>query len=266
MKKLVLSTLLFTCASSVLAHDPFLAPVVYHTENAQIPVITSYTESALVPEYAIKDVKQIQVLTPNATQEQVETTLLKSATVADLVLKDKGTYTIAAQASYPVKYTQHNKQWKAFFDMSAEKAKPLAERDYVIPSDFKKTPELVEIKRYWSLQSYVTKGETTPVQAVKDAPIQVAFSTHPSQLTAQQDVELSVQKSGKALANAKVEFARKGAEHDDVTELSTDAQGKVKLLFPKAGQYTIHVGEKFDAKQKAKPTDQHFTFINVEVN
>ncbi|HCK29127.1 MAG TPA: DUF4198 domain-containing protein, partial [Acinetobacter ursingii] len=49
--------------TSAFAHEPYLAPLSYHTENTQIPLIAGYAEEALNSEHALKDAK-ITVINP----------------------------------------------------------------------------------------------------------------------------------------------------------------------------------------------------------
>ena len=52
MKNALLCTLLF--CSVAQAHEPYVAPLAYHTENTQVPVLSAYAEQAFHPEYALK--------------------------------------------------------------------------------------------------------------------------------------------------------------------------------------------------------------------
>ena len=54
MKNALLCTLLF--CSVAQAHEPYVAPLAYHTENTQVPVLSAYAEQAFHPEYALKDI------------------------------------------------------------------------------------------------------------------------------------------------------------------------------------------------------------------
>ena len=51
MKNALLCTLLF--CSVAQAHEPYVAPLAYHTENTQVPVLSAYAEQAFHPEYAL---------------------------------------------------------------------------------------------------------------------------------------------------------------------------------------------------------------------
>lgn len=263
MKK-SLALLALMCSTTSFAHDPFIAPLAYVTENTQIPVIASYAEDTLIPEYAMKDVKHFQVLDPKQSKHELETSMIKSATLANLELKEQGTYTVSTVASYPLKYVFHDKKWKKLYDISADKAKPLAERDYVIPSDFKKLPKIVDVKRHWLIQSFVTKEKISDVQTVADYPLAVTFAQHPNQLKANQSVTLTVTQNKQPL-HSQIEIHAKGTQHDQAIELSTNALGQANVTFPKAGEYVITVNQPFDEKSKQKPTDQHYVITTVQV-
>ena len=252
MKKLLISSLLLASGYS-FAHEPYVAPLAYTTEQTQVAIISGYAEEALQSEYALKDAK-FEVTSPNNSKTTVAAeSRLGSATVFDLKLPEAGTYSVKTSASYPLKYVQDQKEWKMFFDMPADKAPAKAERDFVIPSDLKAkkfTP--VEITREWTLLTYVSKEKSTPVQA-STAPIQVEFLTHPSELKANQ-----------ALANANVVIRAKGATDKQSISLKTAADGSADLVFAKAGEYLIEVSEAVDAKQK--PSNQFYSIISVAVN
>lgn len=252
------------CSTASFAHEPFLTPSAYITENKQIPVLASYTEEMLVPEYAMKDVKHFQVIDPKQEKHELETSMIKSATFANLELKEQGTYTISTVANYPLKYVYHDKKWKKLYDMTADKAKPLAERDYVIPSDFKKAPQTVDVKRTWLIQSFITKGKISDVQMVSDFPLNVDFSQHPNQLKANQTFTLTITRD-KQPVQAHIEINAKGTQHDQAIELSTNALGQANVTLPKAGEYVITVNQPFDEKSKQKPTDQHYVISTVQV-
>lgn len=84
----------------------------YLTANTQIPVIAGYAEEALNAEHALKQAS-LTVIQPDQNQLQVQpASTLKSATVFDLALPQSGTYQLGTKVSFPLKYVQHNKEWK----------------------------------------------------------------------------------------------------------------------------------------------------------
>lgn len=246
------------------AHEPYVAPLNYTTTNTQMPIFSGYAEEALNSEYALKDV-QFNVIQPNQTVVTVQPqSTLESVTAFDLKLPEKGTYTLHAKTSYPIQYVQHNKQWKIFSDVAADKVPALAERDYVIPSDFKgKLPKKIDTVREWSIQSYLSKENTSPVAATP-APIQVSFNTHPNQIIAGQPVQLQLSKAGKPLVQAEVLLRKQGATDQQAQSISVNANGSSTITFPQAGGYLIEVSEKLDPK--AVPKNQYYTIISLGVN
>ncbi|WLF83671.1 DUF4198 domain-containing protein [Moraxella sp. ZY210820] len=264
MKKSV-ALLALICSTASFAHEPFLTPSAYITENKQIPVLASYTEEMLIPEYAMKDVKSFQMIDPKQNKHELETSMIKSATFANLELKEQGTYTVSTRANYPLKYVYHDKKWKKLYDTPADKAKPLAERDYMIPSDFKKAPQTVDVTRHWLIQSFVTKEKISDVQTVADYPLNVTFTQHPNQLKANQSVTLTVTQDKQPILS-QVEVHTKGTSHQKaLLESQTNALGQVNITFPKAGEYVITVHQPFDENSKHKPTDQHYVITTVQV-
>ncbi|MEG0489262.1 MAG: DUF4198 domain-containing protein [Acinetobacter sp.] len=264
MKKYIIPSLLSSLfCSFAQAHEPYVAPLSYITTNTQIPVIGGYAEEALSAEHALGKIS-FTITQPNNSKSEIQTSEnAKTATIFDLPLKDQGTYQIAAQTSYPLKYVQHNKQWKMLFDMPADQASPIAERDYVIPSDFKKVPTPVEITREWSIQSYVSKDQTSPVQAITTSPIQVEFKTHPNNIKAQQAVQVLVKKSGQVLKNAELLIRSQSQTDKQAQKVTVNPDGLATLSFPHAGQYLVEVSEAVDAT--AKPVNQYYTIISLGV-
>lgn len=264
MKKHILSTLFLSLATTLTyAHEPYVAPLSYITSNTQIPVISAYAEQALQAEYALKDMK-FDVIQPDNSKINVAVeSKLKSASIFDLALPQEGTYIISSKTSYPLKYVQHNKEWKVLYDTPADKAGDIKDRDYVVPSDFKKAPTPVEVKREWTIQSYVSKEKASTIQSKPDAPIQVEFKQHPNQLIAQQPVQISITKDGKAIKNAELLVRSQGQEEDDATQINVDTNGLATLNFPHAGQYLVEVSEK--ETKGAKPSNQYYTIISLGV-
>lgn len=261
MKKYLVLALL-ACSYSQ-AHEPYIAPLSYLTANTQISMLSGYAEEALNAEYALKDV-QFSVIQPNQTQISIQPqSQLESVTTFDLKLPQQGTYTVYGKTSYPIQYVQHNKQWKIFADVAADKVPALSERDYVIPSDFKgKAPKKVDTIREWSIQSYVSKETTSPIAATP-APIQVTFQTHPNEIVAGQPVQLQLSKAGKALVHAEVLIRAQGTTDKQAQTVTVNPNGTTTLTFPNAGSYLLEVSEKMESK--TTPQNQYYTIISLGV-
>ena len=261
MKKYLCLALLYCSYSH--AHEPYVAPLSYMTENTQIPVIASYAEQAFNAEHALKQVDLTVIQPDQSTITLQNQSSLKSASTYDLSLPQSGTYRLFAKTSFPLKYVEHNKTWKMLFDMPADKAKPMAERDYAIPSDFKKAPAPIEISREWTIQSYISKDKTSDVRTISEAPLQVAFKTHPNNIVAQQAVDIAISKSNKALNTAEVVVRAQGQMDKDAQHVTVHTDGTATLNFPHAGQFLIEVSEK--SNPKAKPMNQYYSIISVNV-
>ncbi|BCX75722.1 DUF4198 domain-containing protein [Acinetobacter bereziniae] len=261
MKKYLCLALLFCSYSH--AHEPYVAPLSYLTANTQIPVIAGYAEEALNAEHALKQTT-LTVIQPDQSQLQVQpASTLKSATVFDLALPQSGTYQLGTKVSFPLKYVQHNKEWKMLFDVAADKAGNISERDYVVPSDFKKAPVPVSIQREWSIQSYISKDKSSAFQNKTDAVIQVEFKTHPNDITAQQPVQILIKKSGQALKNAELLIRAQGQTDKQALKVPVATDGSATLTFPYSGQYLVEVSEPFNST--AKPVNQNYTIISLGV-
>ena len=263
MKNLLISSLVLVSSYSV-AHEPYVAPIAYKTEQTQVAIISGYAEEALHSEYALKNAK-FEITNPNNISTTIEPdSKLSSATVFDLKLPESGTYSVKTSATYPLKYVQDQKEWKMFFDIPADKASAKADRKYIIPADLKTkkfTP--VEITREWTLLTYVSKDKNTPVHS-STAPIQVEFLTHPNELKANQAVKIKVSKANQALANANIVIRVKGATDEQGVVLKAAMDGSADLVFPKAVEYLVEVSETIDTKHK--PTNQFYSLISLSVN
>lgn len=265
MKKLLLLSSLI--GASAFAHEPYLAPVAFVTENTQTAVISGYAEQALSSEYALKDT-QFTVISPSQKSEVIKpSSTLKSATVIDLPLAEDGTYHVSAKVSYPLKYALHQKQWKLFYESTAEKAGPIADRDYVIADDFKaskKGPQFENVIREWSIESYISKNKTSDIALKAATPLTVSFSVHPNEIKATTPINILVNKNQAVLKNAQINILAKGATEDQAITANTNAAGIAQVQFPSAGQYLVEVTEVPDLKKK--PSNQYFTIISLEVN
>ena len=190
MNRLLVTSLIFVCSYS-LAHEPYVAPLAYKTEQTQVPVVAGYAEEALNSEYALKDAK-LTVITPKQDPKVINAEALhKSVTVFDVALPEDGTYILQTQASYPLKYVYDQKEWHLFLIYQQIKLRQ-KERDYLIPADLKsKKIKTEEVTREWVLQSYLSKGKVSDIQ-LPNTPIKVNFSVHPNQLKVTQAVQLTI--------------------------------------------------------------------------
>ncbi|EHU1705014.1 DUF4198 domain-containing protein [Acinetobacter baumannii] len=262
MNRLLVTSLVFVCSYS-LAHEPYVAPLAYKTEQTQVPVVAGYAEEALNSEYALKDAK-LTVITPKQDPKVINAeTLHKSVTVFDVPLPEDGTYILQTQASYPLKYVYDQKEWHLFFDLPADKAPPKKERDYLIPADLKtKKIKTEEVTREWVLQSYLSKGKVSDFQ-LPNTPVKVNFSVHPNQLKVTQAVQLTISEKGQNLPYAEINLREKGATDKQVLHFKADDKGQVELKFPKAGEYLMEVTAPVDLK--LKPKNQNYTIVSLQV-
>ncbi|MFV5361626.1 DUF4198 domain-containing protein [Acinetobacter oleivorans] len=263
MNRFLMTSLALICTTG-FAHEPYVAPVAYKTEQTQVPVIAGYAEEALNSEYALKDAK-LTVITPKNELKTVNSEAVhKSVTVFDVDLPEEGTYIVQTQASYPLKYVYDQKEWHLFVDMPGDKAPSKAEREYLIPTDLKtKTIKTEQVTREWILQSYLSKGKISDIQ-LPNTPIKVSFSVHPNQIKAAQPVKLAITEKGQPLAYAEVNLREKGATDKQVQQFKAEKNGQVELRFPKAGEYLVEVTAPLNLK--LKPKDQSYTIISLNVS
>ncbi|MBF7688689.1 DUF4198 domain-containing protein [Acinetobacter rathckeae] len=265
MKKLLLVAAL-TASATVSAHQPYVSTLVGQTENSRTPIIAGYAEEALSSEAALKKAV-FSVVDPESQVSQVTPeTQLKSATVFDLSLPKEGTYKVNSTISYNLKYAFQDKAWQMFLDMPTDKAPAKASRHYLIPSDFKKTPETVDVTREWTIQSYISKKHTSAIKDVELAPIDLTFSIHPNEIKANQDVVVYAHNHSKNEHLGEIEVSvRKLGESDEQAKLfSANKEGETTIRFATAGQYLVVATPKFNPQ--VKPTTQYFTIVSLHVN
>lgn len=263
MNKYILAIVPLSLSILTYAHEPYVAPLSYITSNTQIPVISAYAEQAFQAEHAIENIN-FNVIQPDQTQHTVNVeNQLKSASVFDLKLPQSGTYIISTKTSFPLKYVQHNKEWKMIFDVPADEAGNLNDREYVVPSDFEETPAPIEITREWTLQSFVSKEQTSKIKTQFSAPIQVKFAQHPNQIKTQQPVQIFITKFGKALQNAELLVRLEGQTDTQAQHIPVNTDGMATLNFPYSGQYLVEVSEKINPT--LKPTNQYYTIISLGI-
>jgi len=261
MKRYLLSILILS--SFAHAHEPYLAPISYTTSNTQIPVIAAYAEEAFNAEHALKQAT-LSVIQPDQKKITINAeSNLKSATLFNLPLAEVGTYQLSSSVSYPLKYVQYQKKWKTLSNVSAEKAGKVTDRDYAILADFKKAPEILEVTREWSIQSYISKEKTSEISTFNESPIQVEFKTHPNSIHAQQPVQVKLKKSGQALNNAEFAVRAQGQSEEQAKHIQINTDGTATLNFPHPGQYLVEVNEKVNPN--AKPSNQYYTIISLGV-
>lgn len=266
MKKLiVLSSILFAAHS--YAHQPYVSTLVPTTENSRTPIIAGYAEETLNSEAALKKAV-FTIVDPDAKSSQITPeSQLKSATVFDLDLPKDGTYKITSSLGYPIKYALYNKEWHMYLDMPADKAPKQSAREYVIPSDFKKAPSLVEVQREWTIQSYITKKHTTEVKETEVAPRDVTFSVHPNQIKVNQDVTVHVHVHDHAknehIEHAIVSITPIGESDDKAKSVTTNAESEAVVRFDRPGQYLLVASQKFNPK--VKPTTQYYTIVSLHI-
>lgn len=264
MKKFAVLSLMLMAAQSY-AHQPYVSTLVATTDNSKTPIVAGYAEDALSSEFALKKAV-FTIVNPEAKSIQITPeSQLKSATVFDLELPQDGTYKITSHLAYPIKYALYNKEWRMFLDMPADKAPKQSTRDYVVPSDFKKAPSLVEVQREWTIQSYISKKQTSEIKETELAPRDVTFSIHPNQIKANQDVTVHVHNHAKNehIENATVSITRLGQTDEQAKSVTTNAEGEAVVRFDAPGQYLLVASQKLNPK--VKPTTQYYTIVSLHI-
>ncbi|MBF7685026.1 DUF4198 domain-containing protein [Acinetobacter sp. B10A] len=264
MKKILVATALVFSAT-VSAHQPYVSTLVGKTENSRTPIIAGYAEEALSSEAALKKAV-FSIVDPDAQVSQITPeTSLKSATVFDLNLPKEGTYKVHSTISYNIKYALQDKTWHMFLDMPADKAPAKASREYLIPSDFKKAPETVDIAREWTIQSYISKKQITAIKEVELAPIDLTFNIHPNEIKANQDVIIHAHNHNKDqhLGEIEISVRKIGQSDEQAKTLTTNKEGEASMRFATEGQYLVVATTKFNPQ--VKPTTQRYTIVSLHV-
>lgn len=260
MKKTLLMASLALCSTWSLAHSPVIVPMDYTPESNHVAVYGSLVEHALVPDLALDD-GEIHVISPSYKTSKVNAQKLNTVNFAEVEVNETGTYSLFALMKSERQYVFHDGVWKRFMDYSPAQAEK--DRTYLIPSDFKQVPELVPSTSYRSLRTYISKGTPSLIAQFNDQPIHVAFSTHPNELKAQQEVTLNIKNKQQPFSTAQVNITPYGKPTAQGQTFKADEQGNAIVTFPSAGQYMIKIREPFDNSKR--PTDEQIVIISVEV-
>lgn len=261
MKPVLFISLLFSTMS--YAHEPFLTAPISTTDNHRILITAGYSEEALNSEIALKDAT-FTITDPHQNVQTVQSnSTLKSASTFDLELPIEGTYKIQSVLSHQLQYTYFNDEWRTFFNIPANKVTDMKDRTFVIPSDFTTAPKLTEVTREWTIKSYVSKQHSSPLKEESDSSIHVNFSTHPTDIKANEPIVLKTTYQGLPLTDAEITIRSLGQNDEQAKHFTSDKSGQLAFKFPHTGQYLISVSQKFNPK--VKPTLQRYTLISLSI-
>ena len=228
---------------AALAHSPFIAPQAFIVDGKAITAIGGFAESPYSSEFPLKGF--VLTLTgPGGSAEPVETTNLKTATVADLEVKEPGTYRLQASRENRLDFAQADGRWLRILDIKRSDLPPLSERPYILKSEVTSAMEQTSSLRQEQLVSYFTRDKLSDgVLAPGSKGLDVRFATHPNALKSTQPVKLGVTLDGKAQSGYGIAAIKRqtvaGEEARKITG-STDAQGQAELVLA-PGQYLIEV-------------------------
>ncbi|RYZ89779.1 MAG: DUF4198 domain-containing protein [Moraxellaceae bacterium] len=249
LKQLLLGSL---CVSGLLTAMPAMAHQAYiialgdMPEGKQVLLHAGYTEALFVPEFPLE--ASYSSLSPDGQKQGLQPlTGAKSATLLELPLPQPGTYKVVATKQSKTNYAQQNGQWKAVYDMAADKAPAASERPYLINSEVKATDQQQVSTLHGHVLTYVSKEKTSStVLAPTGEGLEFKLAQHPNQLTQQQGLTLQVLFNGKPISGVGLHLERAGAPHahdenaEDKPDFVSNQDGQVIIPFAQAGQYLLH--------------------------
>lgn len=274
LKQLLLGSL---CVSGLLtalpamAHQAYMIALGDMPEGKQVLLHAGYTEALFVPEFPLE--ASYASFSPDGQKQELQPLSgAKSATVLELPLPQSGTYKVLATKQSKTDYAQQNGQWKAVYDMAADKAPAASERPYLIRSEVKANDKQLVSTLHGQVLTYVSKEKTsTAVLAPTGEGLEFKLSQHPNQLSQQQGLTLHVLFNGKPAAGVGLHLERAGAPHahdenaEDQPDFVSGKDGRVTIPLSQSGQYLLHATYP-DQKTGAQPvSDRYHSALSLSV-
>lgn len=244
MKQSLLPLALLALSTQSFAHAPYVAPNSYIVQGEQTAILSSFAEEPFDAEYAISGF-DFSVLPPTAEQQKLTLTEGKALSSATVETAQEGTYQVLGQRKSDLKYAQVAKRWLRVMDVKSTDLAPLAQRDFVLPSEITAKNKQQNVQRIEEITSYFSKNKTTAVRTSSDPTrLVLNYSTHPNQLSTKAPLTLNMSLNQKPVQGLDIQVEQQLTQIGQKLEtlkLKSDAKGDVKIAFPSAGQYLITV-------------------------
>lgn len=260
---------LFATTMAVQAHLPFIAPQSYVVDGNSTSVLAGFAEIPFASEVALRGFS-VHLTTPEKTITPLTLNSNKAIAIADIETKTAGTYRIDATRDNTLEYVQVGKKWLRVMDSKASDLKPLAERNFILPSEITAKMKKVTHIRHEQLLTFFSKEKiSNEVLTPNSDGLAVAFSQHPNTLQHGQTLTLSLSAQAKAQAGLEV-ITVKQLTHVDEKEVelkqTTDQKGNVVLAFPQSGQYFIQINSPTVADTVQPAAQSYRLHLAVQVN
>jgi len=181
----------------------------------------------------------LRITAPDGSQIAPQNTITgKLRTVFDVPVSQRGSYRLAIVdhgffATWKDAQTGNPQRWRGSWEAFAQK----------VPAD---AQELRGGEMLWRIETFITVGAPGKIPA--DARragqgLELLPVTHPNDLTAGETAQWAFHLNGKPAADLQITLTPGGFRWRNSAEemrLKTDAQGRVKVVLPKAGMYLIH--------------------------
>lgn len=223
-------------APAALAHRVWLLPstTVLSGAEAWVTVDAAVSNTLFVFEHRPLRLEGLAVSGPGGRQappQNVHTGHFRSS--FDLHLEAPGTYRISLANASVMASWKENGEWKRWRGPAAEMAAHVPQQ----------AAELQVSRNAMRVETYVTLGKPTrDVLAPAGAGLEILPETHPNDLVAGEEAVFVILLDGKPAAGVELTVAQghgRHAQQPAEQKLASDAQGRVRVVFPTPGFYWL---------------------------
>lgn len=248
MSKKISLSLLVLCSGMLIgnafAHQAYLAPLGHHVEGDHVVLHAGYTEDLFVPEFPLKG-SFFMVDTKAQKTELSGVQTLKSATIIEAELKEKGTYKIFAHNERDTVYAEQQGKWLSVRDISASESPAADKRKYLLKSEVGNS-KTTNSKTIAQIITYVSKDTATDgALALLNQGLELKFAVNPTRINSKDGLVFNVFLNGKPMEGVAFEIHQAGEAHTDHDDekpeqtYSSNQAGKVTIPLTQAGSYLL---------------------------
>lgn len=232
------------------AHSPYLLPNVFDLDKRDhVSVQASFTEEFFVPDVVMKGTAW-HVINPDGQSVALTPIYTRDLAVLDVDTAQNGTYRISSgvREGRVAKAYQSGGDWKFLRENDAP------------PAD----APVFDMKSITLAEVYVSRGGfTDKALAPANKGLEFALLTHPGKLLANGDARLRVLFDGKPVAGATLTLQRAGGGAP--VNLTSDADGVVKLPLTAAGQYHAQLRHRLIVSGTERRAESHTYALTLDV-
>lgn len=239
------STAFFTMGiTTAFAHQAYIAPLGHHVEGDHVIVHAGYTEDLFVAEFPLK--ATFSMVDPKGLSSSLtDINVLKSATIVEAKLAEKGTYKIVANNERETKFAQVNGIWQSVRDVPVAEAPAADKRKYVLASEVGNN-KTATAKHISQVLTYVTKDDASNgALTLSNQGLELKFEVNPTQIKAKDGLIFDVLLNGKPVEGVAFEVHQAGEEHTDQDaekpeqSYNSNKAGRVSIPLVNPGAYLI---------------------------